>query len=195
MEIKDFFRPETLYLIAAVNILGTVFGFYYYFEQLVNTSMILWIFVPASPLATFFLAVSVYFNTKNRGLPLLDALAFLGNFKYGLWTVFVLIYYSEIFFAGQELLYLFMFLSHLGMAFQAFIAFYWQNFGLRELGFAGAWLLLNDIIDYSLGTHTYLYTENVFPAEIAAYALTFTGLAIGYVIIEKAPDTISRYES
>jgi len=195
MKLKDFFRPEILYLIAAVNILGTIFGFYYYFEQLVNTSMILWIFVPASPLATFFLATSVYLNADNRGIPLLDALAFLGNFKYGLWTVFVLLYYSEIFFMGQELLYVFMFFSHLGMAVQAFLVFYWQNFRLKELGIVGAWFLLNDLVDYTLGTHTYLYTENVFAAEITAYTLTVTGLVIGYIMIEKVPSLLHNYGS
>ena len=187
-------REKLLYIILLVNLAGTLFGFYYYLEQLQASPVYLWIFIPASPLATLFFATSIYLNSQEGGRGLLDAFAFFGNFKYGLWTVFVLIYYSEIFFTGNALpLYLFMLFSHLGMALQAFIVFYWENIELKHLGLAFAWFLLNDIIDYTLGTHTGLYTENVLPAEIAAYSLTFAALLIGYRLLEKAPSIIARY--
>mgnify|MGYP006281538283 CR=1 FL=1 len=187
-------REKLLYIILLVNLAGTLFGFYYYLEQLQASPIYLWIFIPASPLATLFFATSIYLNSQERGRGLLDALAFFGNLKYGLWTVFVLTYYSEIFFTGNALpLYFFMLFSHLGMALQAFIVFYWQKMSYKHLGLAFAWFLLNDLIDYTMGTHTELYTQNVFPAEIAAYLLTLTGFLIGYIMIEKAPSIIARY--
>ncbi|EHK01022.1 hypothetical protein HRED_10082 [Candidatus Haloredivivus sp. G17] len=115
------FRRKTLFLIVLTNLLGTLFGFYYYSDQLLTTDPLLWIFVPASPIATLLFAASIYLNVKDRGLPLLDSLAFISNFKYGLWTVFCLSYYSEIFFTGNSVgLYSFMLVSHFAMAIQAF---------------------------------------------------------------------------
>lgn len=180
------FRKKTLYLIALTNLLGTFFGFYYYSNQLISTDPILWVFVPASPIATLLFAASIYLNADDRGLPLLDALAFVSNFKYGLWTVFCLTFYSDIFFTGNSVaLYSFMLASHFGMAVQTFILFRWGKFGLKALLLAFAWYLFNDLIDYSFGTHTNLYTEYTLPAEIAAYSLSFLAFISGLLFIQK----------
>ncbi|EHK02120.1 hypothetical protein HRED_05583 [Candidatus Haloredivivus sp. G17] len=180
------FRRKTLFLIVLTNLLGTLFGFYYYSDQLLTTDPLLWIFVPASPIATLLFAASIYLNVKDRGLPLLDSLAFISNFKYGLWTVFCLSYYSEIFFTGNSVgLYSFMLVSHFAMAIQAFLLFKWENIGWRVLFVAFLWYLFNDFIDYTFGTHTELYTEYTLPAELAAYSLTFSGLFLGLLLIQK----------
>lgn len=180
------FRRKTLFLIVLTNLLGTLFGFYYYSDQLLTTDPVLWVFVPASPIATLLFAASIYLNVKDRGLPLLDSLAFISNFKYGLWTVFCLSYYSEIFFTGNSVgLYSFMLVSHFAMAIQAFLLFKWENIGWRVLFVAFLWYLFNDFIDYTFGTHTELYTEYTLPAELAAYSLTFSGLFLGLLLIQK----------
>ena len=180
------FRRKTLFLIVLTNLLGTLFGFYYYSDQLLTTDPLLWIFVPASPIATLLFAASIYLNVKDRGLPLLDSLAFISNFKYGLWTVFCLSYYSEIFFTGNSVgLYSFMLVSHFAMAIQAFLLFKWENIGWRVLFVAFLWYLFNDFIDYTFGTHTELYTEYTLPAELTAYSLTFSGLFLGLLLIQK----------
>lgn len=187
MGYKDIlFRRNTLFLIVLVNLLGTVFGFYYYSEQLISTDPLLWIFVPASPIATLLFAASIYLNADDRGLPILDALAFISNLKYGLWTVFVLSYYSEIFFSADSIgLYVFMLVSHFGMALQAFMVFEWRNIGLKALSGAFLWYLFNDFIDYNFGTHTDLYTEYTLPAKVIAYLLTFLSLFLGLLLIQK----------
>jgi uncharacterized membrane protein YpjA len=168
------------------NLLGTLFGFYYYSDQLLTTDPLLWIFVPASPIATLLFAASVYLNVNDRGLPLLDSLAFISNFKYGFWTVFCLSYYSEIFFTGNSVgLYSFMLVSHFAMAIQAFLLFKWENIGLKALVGAFLWYLFNDFIDYAFGTHTELYTEYTFPAKIAAYSLSILALVSGLLLIQK----------
>ncbi|MEF8880379.1 MAG: DUF1405 domain-containing protein [Candidatus Nanohaloarchaea archaeon] len=173
-------------MLALVNLLGTAFGFYYYLDQIFSTPMVLWIFVPASPIATFFFASSIYLNSKDRGLPLLDTLAFISNFKYGLWTVFCLLYYWDIFFTGNSVgLYTFMILSHLGMFIQSFMVFNWNNINLRLLVLTGLWYIINDFVDYTFGTHTELYTEYVLPAELAAYSLTIAAFFSGLTLIQK----------
>ena len=184
--LDSLFSKRFLYSIAVVNLFGTAFGFYYYSDQLLSTNPLLWLFVPASPIATLLFASSIYLNANDRGLHLLDALAFVSNFKYGLWTVFCLIYYSEIFFTGNSaVLYSFMLISHFGMAVQAFLLFKWENIGLKALMPVSGWYLFNDLIDYSFGTHTNLYTEYTFPAEVAAYSLTFLALISGLLLIQK----------
>ena len=184
--LEKIFDTSILYLIALTNLAGTLFGFYYYSDQLLSTDPLLWLFVPASPISTLLFASSIYLNANHRGLPLLDALAFVSNFKYGLWTVFCLIYYSEIFFTGNSVgLYSFMLISHFAMAVQAFLLFKWENIGLKALMPVSGWYLFNDLIDYSFGTHTNLYTEYTFPAEVAAYTLTFLALISGLLLIQK----------
>lgn len=187
MKYNDIlFRRRTLLLIALVNLAGTVFGFYYYSNQLLSTDPLLWIFVPASPIATLLFAASVYLNADDRGLSILDAFAFISNFKYGLWTVFVLIYYSEIFFSSNSIgLYSFMLVSHFAMAVQAFLLFEWENIGRKALISAFLWYLFNDFIDYTFGTYTELYTEYTLPAEAAAYSLTFLAFFKGLFLIQK----------
>lgn len=184
--LEKIFDRRILYLIALINLAGTLFGFYYYSDQLLSTDPLLWIFVPASPIATLLFAASLYLNANEKRLSLLDALAFISNFKYGLWTVFCLIFYSDIFFTGNSVgLYSFMLLSHLGMAVQAFLLFKWRNFGFRALLLGFSWYIFNDLIDYSFGTHTELYTEYILPAEIAAYSLSFMALFSGLLLIQK----------
>jgi uncharacterized membrane protein YpjA len=183
---EKIFDRRILYLVSLTNLCGTLFGFYYYSEQLLATDPFLWIFVPASPIATLLFSASIYLNANGRGLPVLDALAFISNFKYGLWTVFSLLYYWDIFFTGNSIgLYSFMLLSHLGMAAQAFLLFHWSNIDLKALMIAFLWYLFNDIVDYNLGTHTEIFTDYTLPAEIAAYTLTFLAFALGLVLIEK----------
>ncbi len=151
-----------------------------------STDPLLWIFVPASPIATLFFAASIYLNINDEGLPVLDALSFISNFKYGLWTVFCLIYYSDIFFTGNSVgLYSFMLVSHFAMAAQAFLLFKWGKIGVKALVVAFLWYVFNDLIDYTFSTHTELYTEYTLPAELAAYSLTFTAFLLGLLLIQK----------
>lgn len=46
-----------LILVLAINFLGTVYGYYWYLPQLLETPARFLIFVPDSPTATFFLSV------------------------------------------------------------------------------------------------------------------------------------------
>lgn len=95
-------------LIALVNVVGIVYGFYYYGPQFAETPAVLWPFVPDSPLAVLWAeaALLLYWVHRWRGgageargvLPAtLDALAFIGNVQVGLWTVYVLLAYADSF--------------------------------------------------------------------------------------------------
>ena len=167
---------------AAINIAGTAFGFFFYYPQLGDNPLHLWPFIPDSPLATVFAALTFMLIAHRRRNSIVEALAVIGNLKYGLWTVFVLIYYSEIFYAGNPLwMYLFLLVSHLAMAIQALFIAEISEIDIKAFLLASAWFIVNDVIDYSLGIHTRLYTSEAFPAMIAAGLLTAVSIIFLYL--------------
>lgn len=182
-EIREkLLERKTLLNLAAINIAGTAFGFFFYYPQLGDNPIHLWPFIPDSPLATLFAALTFLLITHRKRESIIEALAVIGNLKYGLWTVFILIYYSEIFYAGNPLwMYLFLLVSHLGMALQAFFIAEISEIDLKAFLAASGWFVVNDIIDYSLGIHTRLYTPEAFPAMIAAGVLTAAAIIFLYL--------------
>ncbi|MFB6204200.1 MAG: DUF1405 domain-containing protein [Candidatus Nanohaloarchaea archaeon] len=168
--------------IALANVLGALFGFYYYLPQFRETAPALWLFVPDSPFATLLMAFSLLYFLRGRGSLFLEPLAFIANFKYGLWTVFVLLFYFETFFAGNSTaMYLFLLLSHLLMALQAFLVLDYGGFEMKGLLAAAGVVLVNDAADYVLDTHTWIHAQHthpVSPAMAAAFSLTLLAAAI-----------------
>lgn len=173
------FQKKWLFAIALFNVLGTVFGFYYYADQLSSHSLYLWPFIPDSPIATLLIAISFVLLALKKNFALLNSLAFIANLKYGLWTVFILTYYYGIFYNGNTLtMYLFMLLSHFAMAVQALLVLEYSKIRIKHILIAASWFIINDILDYTLGIHTRLYTSNSDPAAIAAFTLTFLSVSI-----------------
>ncbi|MFW5918071.1 MAG: DUF1405 domain-containing protein [Haloferacaceae archaeon] len=183
-------------LVVVTNLLGTAFGFWYYRYQFGNEPVIAWPVVPDSPMATLFIALALW--TWWRGTPneYLNALAFFGNWKLGLWTPFVLVYFRDAFVAVNPLpLYLFLVFSHLAMVVQAFVLHRISAFPVRAVALAVAWYGFNDLVDYFVpivGTphHTSIpgqYVENGLlqhvpeihtPAAAAAVVLTLTATVL-----------------
>lgn len=155
-----------------VNLLGSLYGFWWYRDQLLATPVKYWLIVPDSPgatlLFTFFLVFLVLRGTSaaDRAPVLLcgwagvlAALAFVSNMKYGLWTATVLPDYAWR--AGKvtpDIIYLS--LSHLGMWVQALL-FSWHYRPSRGASLATlGWLLFQDYVDYWL-----LNTHSTLPAD------------------------------
>lgn len=133
--------------IAIINLLGTVFGFWYYWPQLERTAIVMWPIVPVSPLATMYMGLSLIAWRLGYRAEWLHALAFFGCLKYGLWTPFVQVLLNGP--AGIELwLYQFLIWSHFAMAVQAFLIHRYANFPVWAVGFATGWYVLNDLLDY-----------------------------------------------
>ncbi len=82
-------QRSVLLFLLVVNILGTIYGFIWYGNQLKETSPIFWPFVPDSPMASlFFVFVLIAFLIK-RNWGLIEALAIVTLIKYGIWAVVV----------------------------------------------------------------------------------------------------------
>jgi uncharacterized membrane protein YpjA len=138
------------WLVALVNLLGTAFGFWYYSPQFSETPLVMWPIVPVSPLATFYMSLSlVLWRLDYDGLltQIVHVLAFIGCLKYGLWTVYVQVFIEG---GGHVELWLWQFLiwSHAAMALEAFIIHRYADFRTLAVGTAVAWFTLNDVFDY-----------------------------------------------
>lgn len=146
-------------VIALVNLLGIVYGFYYYRSQFAATPVWLWLFVPDSPLAVLWAELALVAFWLRRPQPWLDALAFVGNVQVGLWTVYVLLAFASDFGTlafldgGAIDLNTVLLVGHGGMAALALIFVQ----GLRDaprrargaaIAIALGYYLVNDILDY-----------------------------------------------
>jgi uncharacterized membrane protein YpjA len=176
--------------IAAVNLAGTAFGFWYYRAQFDLTAPTAWPLVPASPVATMFIGLSLVAWRLDFDADWLHALAFFGCLKLGFWTPFVQLVVN-----GQgglaTWLYWFLVLSHLAMVAEAFLIHRYADFTVPAVGVALGWYWLNDVVDYFVPVagrvhHTLLRAEAVpggydhsLPAHdlAAAAAVTLTVLA------------------
>ncbi len=165
------------WLVVAINLLGTAFGFWYYgFHplplsdplvtwQFAREPPLMWPFVPDSPAATLFVALSFALWKLDRASEVVNALAFFGCIKLGVWTPFVLLVVEG---QGTTSLAMYQFLiwSHLAMVLQAFVVHRYASFSVGAVLGALAWYGANDVVDYFVPVvgdphHTTLAAEYV----------------------------------
>jgi len=136
-----------LWLLLVVNIAGTAYGYYWYGWQLADTPAIFLPFVPDSPTASLFFVFVLLAFLLGRNWPLLESLAIVTLFKYGIWAVVMnlLVYFVN---GYLDPIGLMLMISHGAMAIQGvlYAPFYkikWWHFFAASI-----WTLHNDIIDY-----------------------------------------------
>ncbi len=161
--------------IVVVNILGTVFGFWYYAGrpldgsqpviggQLGSAPLAAWPLIPDSPMATLFIGLSLAAWRLDLSADWLHMLAFFGCIKLGFWTPYV-----QLFLNGPEgiatWLYIFLITSHLAMVLEAFLIHRYATFSVGAVAVALGWYGLNDVVDYFVPLlegphHTWLRAE------------------------------------
>ncbi|MFB6123155.1 MAG: DUF1405 domain-containing protein [Haloferacaceae archaeon] len=137
------------WVVVGINVVGTAFGFWYYRFQFAAEPLAIWPLVPDSPVATLFIALSLAAWKVGRSNEYLNALAFFGCWKLGLWTPFVLLAFRDGFLASTPLpLYAFLLTSHLAMVVEAFLVHRYADFRVGAVAVAVAWYGLNDVVDY-----------------------------------------------
>ena len=146
--LEDF-GLRFVWLIVAINLVGTAFGFWYYQAQLAATPMVMWPMVPDSPLATLAIALALAAWKLGHELPWLTAIAFFGNIILGLWTPYTLLAFYDTYASfTHPLMFQFLFWSHLGMVVQAFILHRITDFPVWAVAVATAYYAFNLIVDY-----------------------------------------------
>ncbi len=136
------------WLVVAINLAGTAFGFWYYRFQFTVEPQVMWPFVPDSPVATLFIAASLATWKLGRSQEWLNALAFFGCIKLGLWTPYVLLAFQDGFSHLHWAMYNFLFWSHLAMVVEAFLIYRYSDFPVAGVLVAVLWYGINDLVDY-----------------------------------------------
>lgn len=166
------FHPGLLVFLLGVNFLGSIYGFWWYRQQLMETSLVVWPLVPDSPLSTVLFSLMLVFFLFGKRITLLAVVACISMIKYGLWAI---VLNAEILLAGDEftLINLMLMLSHLGMALEGFVYLPHLTIRRNEAVLAGVWLVVQDMADYLYGLHPYLFDPRQFYlAAVSAVFLT-----------------------
>ena len=167
-----------LSLIIIINLGGFLFGIHYYWSQLMKTPFYLWPLVMDSPIAVLLIALAFIFYLLKRKNEYLNALAFFGCLKYGIWSmVVILLYYS--FYFQTPFYSSFLFFSHFGMILEALMLLGISSGDRRPLLFATSWFFLNDFLDYTIGIHPYLPSNQFIQiAALTAFLTTFLSVLL-----------------
>jgi uncharacterized membrane protein YpjA len=163
------FDRRILWALLIVNGLGTIYGYFWYGNQIVYTirEMSPWLlpFVPDSPTASLFFTLAliyllVYGEDRGGGRlrGIIEALAVVTSVKYGVWAVWMIVmgYMQGDTAQWQE--YMLM-ISHLGMAAEALLYARFFTYRWPALAAAAVWTLVNDALDYGIGIYPWLPDE------------------------------------
>lgn len=139
-----------LALVILINIVGSLFGLYYYWDQLMMTPWYYWLFVPDCPLYTFLLIFALIFIAAGKRYDTFNVATAVGLAMYGAWTMFVLLFFSEVYFAPENaLMSVGLWVSHGGMALESILLMpYIKKAGVFFWLIAGAWFLVQTFFDY-----------------------------------------------
>jgi len=152
-------RKLLFWLLVLLNMLAVLAGIWYYQWQIAETPLPLLFFVPDCPLYVFLSLLVILRAVKS------DAFSFIvscGMVKYGLWTVFALIFHSGAYFSEGMLLVSSLFvIGHIGMALEGLALLPEKKAGAAILLAAIGWFLLNDFADYALGTVPRIPAEGI----------------------------------
>lgn len=136
-----------IWLLLLINVPGTIYGYIWYGSQLEITPTKFLLFVPDSPTASLFFVFVLIAFILHRNFPLIEALAIVTLFKYGIWAVVmnILTYFvtGDLSLAAYMLIF-----SHFGMAVQGLLYAPYYRIKPIHLIIAAVWTLHNDVIDY-----------------------------------------------
>lgn len=185
-----------------INLLGTVYGYIWYGNQLVYTAVemspLYLPFVPDSPTASLFFTWAVAYwlldhyrskagslnPTKKSGWrSFVEAFAVVTSFKYGIWAVAMIFAgaYKGDTLVWQDWMLVF---SHLGMAAEAVLYFRLYRYRWLSVILVACWVLLNDTMDYGQGVYPWLpkvLEDNL--SEIATFTLTLSVFSVAIALV------------
>ncbi|HJV46386.1 MAG TPA: DUF1405 domain-containing protein [Bacillota bacterium] len=159
-------KPWFLLLMIIINFLGSIYGFYWYKDQLEETwPVLLRIVVPDSPTGSSLFTLFLIALLMRKKLPTLEAFAAITNFKYGVWAVTVIL--GGWSFGGDQHWTDYMLMgSHGGMAIESLLYARYYSFKLRHVMIVAVWTLANDYFDYLWNVHPWL------PSNLNPYTTT-----------------------
>ncbi len=201
VQLKKILRADWFcWGLFVINLLGSIYGFYWYKNQLIATEWYWLIFVPDSPTAsTFFTLVLGLYLIRKRS-PLLEAFAAITLVKYGTWAVVMILWGGLVdtrpFLEALNWQHWMLIGSHLGMALQAILYAPFYTFKWREIAGVAAWTLLNDFLDYRFDLHPWVAPPlEVYHLQMAIFTLLLSGFSILlFAILAYLPSKDRRYD-
>jgi len=169
---KLLHRKDMLLFLALANGLGSLYGYYWYQQQLLESPWYFWPVIPDSPLSATLFSIFLLAWLRQKHIPWLFLLANLMMIKYGIWAVLINL---DVYTSGHTFTWenLHLSLSHAIMALQGFIFIRQIRYSFLDYWITATWLILNDLCDYLLETHPYLfYSGQLVLAQNAALTLT-----------------------
>lgn len=176
------FNKSFMCLLFLVNLVGTIYGYYWYESQLSITEPKYLLFVPDSPTASLFFTVALLGWLLKKNWKLIEALALITLIKYGLWAVVMNIWtYVEndyLDWLGWMLV-----ASHFAMALQAVLYIPFYRFTWIHIFIAAVWTLHNDVIDYVFGQMPVYRSLNKYADQIGYFTFWLSIACISTAII------------
>ncbi|WP_141335490.1 DUF1405 domain-containing protein [Paenibacillus sp. tmac-D7] len=192
-----------LWSLFVINLLGTVYGYEWYWKQLLFTSEnfgnAYLPFVPDSPTASLFFTCFIGFLLwnvdKQTGIAVpperagwlrgcIEAFALITSFKYGVWAV-AMIWAGA--YQGDGIVWQdwMLTISHLGMAAEALLYARFYRYMPGAVLIVAAWTLWNDAMDYGAGVFPWLpetLLDDLGAIRLFTMGLSFIGIAIAIII-------------
>lgn len=142
---------SSLIALFIINVLGTIYGYYWYGSQLSVTPNWLRVVVPDSPTASLFFCIVLFLLIIQKRNGLIEALAYVSLVKYGIWAVIMngIVLYLD---GGLDPTAYMLIFSHAGMAIQAILFAPIFKVKKWQLALASIWILQDLIFDYVFGT-------------------------------------------
>lgn len=144
-----------MWILFWVNLLGTIYGYIWYKEQLLSTPWYFLPFVPDSPTSSLFFTIVLGIWLSGRTSRFWEMMSLVMNLKYGIWAVSVLFLYG-IDDGGMVPANWMLVFSHGGMAIEVLLYSFMYRWGTQILYVGASWLLVNDFFDYVYDVHPYL---------------------------------------
>ncbi|MCI2254693.1 DUF1405 domain-containing protein [Domibacillus sp. PGB-M46] len=160
-----------------INLLGTIYGYIWYMPQLEQTDPVFLPFVPDSPTASLFFTIALFGLLIGRNWGLMQALAVMTLFKYGIWAVVMngltLFVTGDLSWLGWMLV-----ASHLGMAVQGLL--YAPFFRVKPIHLiaAAVWTVHNEMIDYVFMQYPVYSQLDLYIQEIGYFTFWLSLLSI-----------------
>lgn len=140
-----------LYLLVAINILGIIGGYYFYYDQLASSPLYLWPFIPDCPVYVMVFTFALLLTLYGYELKLLNYIAAVGMMKYGAWTLMALLLFSDHFFSGPVwVISSVLFILHIGM-FSEGLLLIPKKLNIFHFSAGFLWFIINDYFDYFYG--------------------------------------------
>lgn len=186
----DYYIEQKWFIITLIilNLFGSIYGFTLYKEQLLDNSLKFLIFIPDSPLASILFTIYLVLFLFNKKVVLIEALAAISLFKYGIWTIMIVIWggwateasviklITLETISGKDAVLIF---THILMVLQAIIFYRKYSFGFWSIFFTGVWLFLNDLFDYTMDIHPSLPASiSYLDYEVGKYTFYLSGFSL-----------------